>query len=92
MLICASELLQNFCAEPNDSKASKPLPELARCTAIAAHGINLGLTKMAEACPSTSFAKLFWLSNTFGGLREAAANWGIGWESHCGSLGNLFAG
>jgi hypothetical protein len=27
-------------------------------TAILADGINLGLTKMAEACPGTSFAKL----------------------------------
>jgi Tn3 transposase DDE domain len=26
-------------------------------------GINLGLTKMAEACPGTSFAKLSWLSS-----------------------------
>jgi TnpA family transposase len=32
-------------------------------TAILADGINLGLTKMAEACPGTSFAKLSWLSS-----------------------------
>jgi hypothetical protein len=28
-----------------------------------ADGINLGLTKMAEACPGTSFAKLSWLAS-----------------------------
>jgi TnpA family transposase len=32
-------------------------------TAILADGINLGLTKMAEACPGTSFAKLSWLAS-----------------------------
>ena len=32
-------------------------------TAILADGTNLGLTKMAEACPGTSFAKLSWLSS-----------------------------
>jgi TnpA family transposase len=30
-------------------------------TAVLADGINLGLTKMAEACPGTSLAKLSWL-------------------------------
>jgi TnpA family transposase len=30
-------------------------------TAILADGINLGLTKMAEACPGTTYAKLSWL-------------------------------
>jgi hypothetical protein len=30
-------------------------------TALLADGINLGLTKMAEACPGTSLAKLSWL-------------------------------
>lgn len=30
-------------------------------TAILADGINLGLTKMAESCPGTSYAKLSWL-------------------------------
>ena len=31
-------------------------------TAVLADGINLGLTKMAEACPGTSLSKLSWLS------------------------------
>ncbi len=31
-------------------------------TAVLADGINLGLTKMAEACPGTSLAKLSWLA------------------------------
>jgi len=30
-------------------------------TTILADGINLGLTKMAEACPSTTYARLSWL-------------------------------
>ncbi len=30
-------------------------------TAILADGINLGLTKMAEACPGTTYAKLSWM-------------------------------
>lgn len=30
-------------------------------TAILSDGINLGLTKMAESCPSTTYAKLSWL-------------------------------
>ena len=30
-------------------------------TAILADGINLGLTKMAESCPGTTYAKLSWL-------------------------------
>ncbi|WP_341318414.1 Tn3 family transposase [Paraburkholderia sp. IMGN_8] len=30
-------------------------------TTILADGINLGLTKMAEACPGTTYAKLSWL-------------------------------
>jgi hypothetical protein len=31
-------------------------------TAVLADGINLGLSKMAEACPGTSLAKLSWLA------------------------------
>ena len=31
-------------------------------TVILADAINLGLNKMAEACPGTSIAKLSWLS------------------------------
>ena len=30
-------------------------------TTILADGINLGLTKMAESCPGTTYAKLSWL-------------------------------
>ena len=30
-------------------------------TAILADGINLGLSKMAESCPGTTYAKLSWL-------------------------------
>jgi len=30
-------------------------------TAILSDGINIGLTKMAESCPSTTYAKLSWL-------------------------------
>src|SRR5215207_2045332 len=30
-------------------------------TAILADGINLGLGKMAESCPGTTYAKLAWL-------------------------------
>lgn len=30
-------------------------------TAILADGINLGLTKMAESCPGTTYARLSWL-------------------------------
>lgn len=30
-------------------------------TAILADGINLGLSKMAESCPGTTYAKLAWL-------------------------------
>ncbi|MGB5035133.1 MAG: Tn3 family transposase, partial [Blastocatellia bacterium] len=33
----------------------------ALLTVILADGINLGLTKMAESCPGTSYAKLAWL-------------------------------
>lgn len=40
-----------------DSVADKNL----LLTAILADGINLGLTKMAEACPGTTYAKLAWL-------------------------------
>jgi len=32
-------------------------------TALLAEGINLGLTKMAEACPGTSLARLSWLAD-----------------------------
>lgn len=32
-------------------------------TTILADGINLGLTKMVEACPSTTYAKLSWLQS-----------------------------
>ncbi|MBS1213130.1 MAG: transposase [Proteobacteria bacterium] len=31
-------------------------------TAILADGLNLGLTKMAEACPDTTYARLSWLA------------------------------
>jgi TnpA family transposase len=40
-----------------DSAADKNL----LLTTILADGINLGLTKMAEACPGTTYAKLSWL-------------------------------
>jgi len=40
-----------------DSAADKNL----LLTAILADGINLGLTKMAEACPGTTYSKLSWL-------------------------------
>jgi hypothetical protein len=30
-------------------------------TTIVADGINLGLSKVAESCPGSSYAKLFWL-------------------------------
>jgi hypothetical protein len=30
-------------------------------TTILADGINLGLSKMAESCPGTTYAKLTWL-------------------------------
>ena len=30
-------------------------------TTILADAINLGLTKMAESCPGTTYAKLAWL-------------------------------
>jgi hypothetical protein len=32
-------------------------------TTILADAINLGLTKMAESCPGTTYAKLAWLQN-----------------------------
>ncbi|MBA3014368.1 MAG: Tn3 family transposase [Proteobacteria bacterium] len=66
-------------------------------TTILADGINLGLTKMAESCPGTTYAKLSWLQawhirdETYGAalgelvnaqLRNTfAANWGDGTTS-----------
>ena len=66
-------------------------------TTILADGINLGLTKMAESCPGTTYAKLSWLqawhirdetySTALGELVNAqfrntfAANWGDGTTS-----------
>lgn len=63
-------------------------------TAILADAINLGLTKMAESCPGTTYAKLSWLqawhirdetySSALGELINAqfyhpfASNWGEG--------------
>lgn len=63
-------------------------------TAILADGINLGLTKMAESCPGTTYAKLSWLqawhirdetyAQALGELTNAqlkhpfASNWGDG--------------
>jgi TnpA family transposase len=63
-------------------------------TAILADGINLGLSKMAESCPGTTYAKLSWLqawhirdetySQALGELTNAqlkhpfALNWGDG--------------
>ena len=66
-------------------------------TTILADGINLGLTKMAESCPGTTYAELSWLqawhirdetySTALGELVNAqfrntfAANWGNGTTS-----------
>ncbi|MHB1180412.1 MAG: Tn3 family transposase [Sulfuricella sp.] len=66
-------------------------------TTILADGINLGLTKMAESCPGTTYAKLSWLqawhirdetySSALGELVNAqflqpfAGNWGDGTTS-----------
>ncbi len=66
-------------------------------TAILADGINLGLTKMAESCPGTTYAKLSWLQawhirdETYGAAlaelvnaqsrRPFAWNWGDGTTS-----------
>ena len=66
-------------------------------TTILADGINLGLTKMAESCPGTTYARLSWLqawhirdetySTALGELVNAqfrntfAANWGDGTTS-----------
>lgn len=66
-------------------------------TTILADGINLGLTKMAESCPGTTYAKLSWLqawhirdetySTALAELVNAqfrqpfAANWGDGTTS-----------
>ena len=44
-------------------KSSAPAKDPALLlTAVLADGINLGLSKMAEACPGTSLAKLSWLA------------------------------
>ena len=44
-------------------------------TAILADAINLGLRKMAEACPGTSLAKLSWLSAWHSGTRPTLRLW-----------------
>ncbi|WP_281064065.1 Tn3 family transposase [Arthrobacter terrae] len=66
-------------------------------TTILADGINLGLTKMAESCPGTTYAKLSWLQarhirdETYGAAlaelvnaqsrQPLAGNWGDGTTS-----------
>lgn len=47
-------------------------------TAVLADGINLGLSKMAEACPGTTYAKLAWLQA-----------WHIRDETYSAALGEL---
>ena len=47
-------------------------------TTILADGINLGLSKMAEACPGTTYAKLSWLQA-----------WHIGDETYSAALAEL---
>jgi TnpA family transposase len=47
-------------------------------TTILADGINLGLTKMAESCPGTTYAKLSWLQA-----------WHIRDETYSAALANL---
>ena len=39
----------------------EPKNKILLLTAILADGINLGLTKMAESCPGTTYSKLSWL-------------------------------
>lgn len=41
--------------------AERPKDSALLLTAVLADALNLGLTKMAEACPGTSLAKLSWL-------------------------------
>ena len=47
-------------------------------TAILADGINLGLTKMAESCPSSTYSKLAWLQE-----------WHIRHETYSSVLANI---
>ncbi|WP_306532635.1 Tn3 family transposase [Geobacter sp.] len=47
-------------------------------TAVLADGINLGLSKMAEACPGTTYAKLAWLQA-----------WHIRDETYSAALGQI---
>ena len=47
-------------------------------TTLLADAINLGLTKMAESCPGTTYAKLSWLQA-----------WHIRDETYCAALANL---
>jgi TnpA family transposase len=50
---------QNFTNLKTGEQPSDPALLLA---AVLADGINLGLSKMAEACPSTTYTKLSWLA------------------------------
>jgi TnpA family transposase len=79
-------------------KSGEPAPDrTALLTAILADAINLGLVKMAEACPDTSYARLAWLHDWYlrddtytAALAELtnaqaqapfAAHWGMGTTS-----------
>ncbi len=44
-------------------------------TTILADGINLGLTKMAESCPGTTYAKLSWLQARTSGMKRTQRRW-----------------
>jgi hypothetical protein len=54
---CAGVVFFGLCQRDLGPSGSEPL-----LTVILADAINLGLNKMAEACPGTSIAKLSWLS------------------------------
>ncbi|WP_407217320.1 Tn3 family transposase [Enterobacter hormaechei] len=50
-------------------------------TTILADAINLGLTKMAESCPGTTYAKLAWLQARTSATKPTGRRWPI-WSTH----------
>ncbi len=52
----------HFSRHFTDIRSNEPADnQILLLTAILADGINLGLTKMVESCPGTTYAKLSWL-------------------------------
>ncbi|EOQ04930.1 Tn3 family transposase [Bacillus cereus] len=55
---------------------AQPKEKAVLFAAIMADGINLGLTKMADACPNISYAQLAWISDWY--IRDDSYNKALG--------------